>query len=399
MKKFIALLVVAVIASVGVIIWRSNPFGEAPVNNVSLEEADVTASKIADIMGIGLNSATQNRYSGVVETQQTLDITLDQTKTVEEILVKEGDLVEVGTPLFTYNTDEMEKSLVQAQLDLERAQSQIESLNHQIETLTAEKAKAKQDQQLDYTIQIQSVEASLKETEYSIKAKQTEMERTQASIDNATVYSELAGRVQKINETTTYDNYGNTLPFMTIITEGDLRIKGTINETNVWTLMVGQEVLVRSRIDEDQVWKGYISLIDLENQVSNNNEMMYYGGGGGETSTKYPFYIELESSEGLMLGQHVFIELDMGQDQPQPEGLWLNADYIVFDEEGNAFVWYGANSGKLEKHMVTLGEFNDELWQYQILDGLTEEDYIAWPDDTCVEGASVFRFDMSSFEE
>ena len=35
------------------------------------------------------------------------------------------------------------------------------------------------------------------------------------------------------------------------------------------------------------------------------------------------FYVNLDSSEGLMLGQHVYIEPDEGQDEKK-SGIWLN---------------------------------------------------------------------------
>ena len=46
------------------------------------------------------------------------------------------------------------------------------------------------------------------------------------------------------------------------------------------------------------------------------------------SSSTYPFYVNLDSSDGLMLGQHVYIEPDEGQDE-QKAGLWLSEVYIV----------------------------------------------------------------------
>ncbi len=60
------------------------------------------------------------------------------------------------------------------------------------------------------------------------------------------------------------------------------------------------------------------------------------------------------------------------------------------DESGNAFVWAENSRGQLEKRTVTLGEYNEMNDTYEILDGLTEEDFIAFPDpELCVEGAPV----------
>ena len=47
------------------------------------------------------------KYSGVVEAADTMDIKADSEKTVKDILVSEGDEVQVGTPLFTYDTKEL----------------------------------------------------------------------------------------------------------------------------------------------------------------------------------------------------------------------------------------------------------------------------------------------------
>lgn len=56
----------------------------------------------------------------------------------------------------------------------------------------------------------------------------------------------------------------------------------------------------------------------MNNGTSESNDDMYMMGMSSSsdeqtTSTSYPFYVELDSSDGLMLGQHVYIERDTGQ--------------------------------------------------------------------------------------
>ena len=110
------------------------------------------------------------------------------------------------------------------------------------------------------------------------------------------------------------------------------------------------------------------------------------------SSTSYPFYVELDSSEDLMLGQHVYLMADNGQED-QEDGLWLEDYYFITDEDGAVtnYVWAVDANDKLEKREVTLGDFNDETFKYEVLDGLTVDDYIAFPGDDCVEGAPVTR--------
>ena len=61
--------------------------------------------------------------------------------------------------------------------------------------------------------------------------------------------------------------------------------------------------------------------------------------------------------------------------------------FICYEEDGSTYVW-AENGGKLEKRGVVVGEANYMLGTVEILEGLTEEDYIAFPDmELCVEGA------------
>ena len=90
-----------------------------------------------------------------------------------------------------------------------------------------------------------------------------------------------------------------------------------------------------------------------------------------------------------MLGQHVYIEMDYGQEEER-EGIWLDSYYIVQEDE-KAYVWAANSKDRMEKREVTLGEFDEELQKYQITDGLTEEDYIAFPDETIEAGNQAVK--------
>ena len=106
-------------------------------------------------------------------------------------------------------------------------------------------------------------------------------------------------------------------------------------------------------------------------------------------SSKYPFYIDLDSTEGLLLGQHVYLELDVA-DVKLPE-LTVSSGFICYEEDGSTYVW-AENNGKLEKRVITLGAYIMETDSHEILSGLAKDDYIAFPDaELCVEGAPVTR--------
>lgn len=384
-KKKVGIIITAVVVGVAAIgggLWyflRGNGAGRSSADKVYVE-------KVSSLLPG--NSGMQNRYSGVVEPQETWEVNKSEEKTVKEVLVAEGDAVKAGTPLFEYDTEELKGELAQAELELEEMRNEIINSKQQINQLSEEKAAAPEEEKLDYTTQIQSVQNSIKQTEYSIESKKIEMKKKQESIDNAVVKSEIDGVVKDINEEGT-DEMGNTVAYMVILATGDYRIKGTVSEQNVWTITEGQKVIIRSRVDEEQTWSGTISKVDTEKPEENNNENYYAESESGQTASKYPFYVAMDSNKGLMLGQHVFIEMDEGQTE-EKEGIWLTEGYIV-KEKKETYIWTANKRDRLEKRKVKLGEYDESLGEYEIVSGLSEDDYIAFPIEGMYEGVSAVK--------
>lgn len=386
-RKKIGVIVAAGVIAVAAVIGGIWYFGKG--NSGSGKSADkVFVQKVSEIdkWNTGVNSS----YSGIVESQETWDVNKDTERQVKEVLVAVGDTVDVGTPLFTYDTKEAENQIAQTKLEIESISNDISNYNSQIDELQKEKKNAPEDQQFEYTTQIQTLQTNIKQSEYDQKSKQADIDKYQQTIDNAVVTSKTAGVIKSINEDGT-DASGNTTAFMTVLATGDYRIKGKIDEQNVSYLTVGQEVIVRSRVDENVTWKGTITAIDTETTADNNSNgsVSYMDGSdsSSEGATKYPFYVTLDSTDGLILGQHVFIEPDYGQTEVK-EGIWLDESYIVQDD-GDPYVWAANDRNKLEKRKVELGEYDDTLFKYEIVSGLTEEDYITWPMTGLYEGVTT----------
>lgn len=378
-KKIILVVVIIAVAAVvaAVILGKKLGSGKSGGSLAYVES-------VSELTGGG-NSGLQNRYSGVVESQETWDVNLNTEQTVKEVFVEVGSEVEEGTPLFEYDTNDMSLQLSQAKLELEEIANEISGYNSQIKTLTAEKATVSKDEQFNYTVQIQSLQTSIKQAEYNQESKKLEIQKIEDSMTQSVVTSKIAGVVKEINESGSTDDYGNAKPFISILTTGDYRVKGLVNETNVWMLTEGQPVILRSRVNEETTWTGTIEAIDTENQESGNNNMMYSSDSDSSMqSSKYPFYVNLDSSDGLMLGQHVYIELNEGQTETK-EGIWLYSGYIVQDEE-TPYIWADNGNGKLEKRTVELGEYDEEMDMYEIISGIAQEDYIAWPQEGLSEG-------------
>lgn len=367
-------------------------------NKKASNEELVYATKISDLNG-GYD-LTESRYMGTVESQEVKGVNRDSDKKVKELYVKEEDEVKAGDVLFEYDTESMELQLRQLELELTSINNNIATLNQQIASLTAEKAAAPAEEQLSYSAQIQNLQAQVNQANYDASAKQLEIDRQKLSMENTKVVAPMDGIIKTINENNStsssdnnsnYDNNNNNSSdstsnaYITIMAKGDYRIKATASELTVRSMSEGQSMIVRSRVD-DSTWTGTVTKIDLEHPDNGNNDGNYMGS-GGTTATKYPFYISLDSTDGLMLGQHVYVEADYGQGDVK-EGLWLDEYYIMQEDDG-AYVWAENAKGYIEKRKIELGEYDENMMRYQILSGLTEDDYIAYPEDRVKEGMKV----------
>ena len=348
------------------------------------DSAAVYVQSVGDLMGMG-GIAPGDRFAGLVVSENVAQIQKDSDRSVAELLVREGDDVKEGDILFSYDMDEVQLQLDKQRLEREQLIATIENYKEQIKDLEARRNRVSAADQLDYTVQIQSAQVDLKEAELNLKGKEAEIAHSESILENVEVKSPVTGRVQSISENG-MDNYGNPLAYITIQQSGSYRVKGMLGELQRGGLMEGSRIKIVSRTDDGVFWLGTVTLVDYENPSQGSQYDMYYGVSSDEmtASSKYPFYVELDSTDGLMLGQHVYMELDAGAEETS--GISVSSAFIAYEEDGSAYVW-AENRNKLEKRTVTLGEYNPMNDTMEVLEGLTEEDFIAFPDpELCQTG-------------
>ena len=333
--------------------------------------------------------APGDHFLGMVVSEHVTEIKKDSDKAVKELLVKEGDDVKKGQELFSYDTEELQLNLDKKTLELEQLKASIETYKSQIKQLEQERAAVSGSERMRYTLEIQSTQVDMKEAELKIKTSERAVEDAATLLENSTVVSPIDGRVQNINESGT-NSQGEPAAYITIQQIGSYRIKGVLGELQRGAIMEGDRVTMISRTDENLSWSGTVTLVDYENPSQGSDMDRYYGMATDEmtASSKYPFYVELDSTEGLMLGQHLYIKLEA--EEGQITGIPVGSAFVCYEEDGSAYVW-AETKGKLEKRSVTLGEYNPMTDAQEILSGISLEDYIAFPDEQCREGAATTR--------
>ena len=303
-RKWIIIVALFIVAVVAVLIAIIVP----PILKRS-EGEDVIEDDYIEDGGDYSDVGETSMYAGIVEAQKTLEINKDGDKKIAQLLVAVGDEVTEGQPLFSYDTTELALQLEQAKIELDSSGTDIADYNNQINALKSQLKEADDESmKLEIQMQISELNTQIRQSGLATKTKQAEIASLEKSIQNSTVTSTINGVVKTIQESSTAEG-----PYMTILATGNYRVKCKVDEMNVGLLSEGMDVTVHSRVD-DTTWAGHIEKIDTEDKADSNGENNYYGGEeSGESSTKYFFYVALDSGDGLLLGQHVFVEPVFGE--------------------------------------------------------------------------------------
>lgn len=381
MKKKVIIIISIILVLIIAIIVGATIFMSAG----SIADAEKNVAYVTQISKInGLDIAfSSNRYSGVVEMQELVSVKADNDKLIKETFVKEGDTVKKGDKLFEYDIEQMKLQLSQSQLDLDQAESEITMCKSQISSLELQKNSADQNELLNIESQILSLQLEIKRSEYTVGNKKTEIDKLNDSISSSVVKSEADGKIQSVGENSVSEELQSNNAYITIATNDDYRVKAMISEENIGMFYEEAPILIRSRLDESKTWTGKVSSIDTTSTGTKNSDMS-----GVEVDTKYPVYIELDNAEGLMVGQHITVELNSDANEQDKSKLWLDEFYIC-DIDTAPYVWCMNKDNLLEKRKVELGEYDEDNCQYEIVSGLKQEDYIAFPEEHLTEGMTT----------
>ncbi len=226
-----------------------------------------------------------------------------------------------------------------------------------------------------------SFEIKMAEAEYKIMKKEADSGRVCAEIDG------IVSEINEINEVS-QDSAEKQL-LMKVTDGGGYVVTGTISELYLDTISVGQEVQIMNW-DTGMPCVGTVSEIG---QYPADSEDSFMGMADGSNATYYPFYVSVDGSADMKDGSYVNMTLQT--DSEEQSGLYLSTAFVR-SEDGSSYVYVENSEGVLEKRTIQTGR---GLWDtyIQVLDGLTEEDRVAFPYGREVtEGAPTQEGDWQS---
>ena len=185
--------------------------------------------------------------------------------------VEEGDVITAGTPLFSYDSKELENQKSTFEIEIDRLQDELESIElkitelKKIDTKVPSRNNNSQDSEVTVVVDTSTiVESNIEESiaaaegderkiEAELSAAKKKLARLNERIDDVTVFSDTDGQVIRINEDL-------TAPIITIASN-NLQVEGILSEQQMKEVNVGQKVKLYSALHE-QSYSGVISKIN-----------------------------------------------------------------------------------------------------------------------------------------
>jgi multidrug efflux pump subunit AcrA (membrane-fusion protein) len=151
---------------------------------------------------------------------------------------------------------------------------------------------------------------------------------------------------------------------------------------------VGDTVTVMS-------WESYSQVEGTVVEISpypDESGQYWFSNQGNQNVSLYPFKIFLDEDADLREGEYVDITFT-GQQEDSGSSMYLTSAFVR-QENGKNYVLVVGADGTLEKRFIQVGTM---LWgsEYQILSGLSQDEYIAFPyGRQTKEGAKVRYADI-----
>lgn len=212
-------------------------------------------------------------------------------------------------------------------------------------------------------------EKEIRDLQLNQREAELKIRNAKKELDNQTVKATVTGVVKKVGDPQKPSQDGSS--FIQIDSQQGLYVTGYVSELFLDQVVPGTPVQVTS-------WSsGSFSMATIK-EISPYPSENYSSYGNGAQASYYPFIALLdEEAEGFQNMESVSISMTVGGDTASQNGIYLNKMFIR-EENGQKYVYVRGEDNSLERRNVKTGKV---IWgsTYEIKEGLTTEDYIAFP--------------------
>ncbi|MCU5131747.1 efflux RND transporter periplasmic adaptor subunit [Bacillus thuringiensis] len=381
-KKWIIIGVIAliiIVAAINIFVMQGKKESTVKTGSVSFEK--VTERKFNNTKLI----------SGQVKPGNIESFYADPTKgKVKDIAVKEGQEVEKGTKLFSYDNEEINLQVKQAELDQKMADMRYAQGKKKIDSLKKEIKKAKDsgagkevtDSMEEQVSELEIGQKTINLEKEKVKLQKEELNKKQNEL---MIYSNFAGVVQKLDKDAAQSSPqalgGQGKAFLQVASKDPFQVQGTLTELQKSQIQKDQTLTVTAKANNKQKWTGKITEVS---EFPTSAEMSQAGGMGEATQnmSQYTYKASLDSQDGLSPGYHVSLQVNL------ENKTMIAVPTKSIAEKGEDVFVYIEEKGKLRKQNVKKGA-TDGDWT-EIVEGATVgQKVVKNPSDDVYDGMEV----------
>ncbi|CAM4064658.1 RND transporter MFP subunit [Bacillus manliponensis] len=353
--------------------------------------------KVGKDVDVKLTAVTERTLSntkliaGEVKPGNIENFYADPTKgKVQEIAVKEGQEVKQGDKLFSYDNEEMNLQMKQAELDQKMTTMNIDQGKKKIDSLKKDIKSAK-DSGAGKEV-TEPLEAQLSELEMQQKVAELEKEKgalhqqeLKKKQGELTVYSSFNGVVQKVNKDAAQGSSqamsGQGTPFLQVASKDPFQVHGTVTELQKSQIQKDQPIKVTAKAAQKQEWTGKIVEVS---EYPTSAEAQGMAGEQGQNMSYYTYKATLDTQEGLSPGYHVSLQVELNSQTM----IAVPSNSVI--EEGDKNYVYIEKKGKLKKQEVKKGATDGKY--VELLEGVkVGQKVVQNPSDKLYDGMEVTK--------
>ncbi|PEC52487.1 efflux RND transporter periplasmic adaptor subunit [Bacillus cereus] len=348
-KKWIIIGVIAliiIVAAINIFVMQGEKRSTVKTDSVSFEK--VTER----------NFNNTKLISGQVKPGNIESFYADPTKgKVKDIAVKEGQEVEKGTKLFSYDNEEINLQVKQAELDQKMADMRYDQGKKKIDSLKKEIKKAKDsgagkevtDSMEEQVSELEIGQKTINLEKEKVKLQKEELNKKQNEL---MIYSNFAGVIQKLDKDAAQSSSqalgGQGKAFLQVASKDPFQVQGTLTELQKSQIQKDQTFTVTAKANNKQKWTGKITEVS---EFPTSAEMAQAGGMGeaNQSMSQYTYKASLDSQDGLSPGYHVSLQVSL-----ENKTMIAVPTKSIVEKGEDAFV-YIEEKGKLRKQNVKKG--------------------------------------------
>ncbi|MEH7096977.1 efflux RND transporter periplasmic adaptor subunit [Neobacillus vireti] len=316
---------------------------------------------------------------------------------IKEIFVKEGETVDKGQQLFSYEGSALKAELGQAEINKQLAETSAQQLKEQITSLETDLLEAEstttpvtsdptnttvtnltgvgdsdtiaEQSILSLNAELNSVKADSRAAELKVEKYMLEAEKLKAELDSLIVSSNTAGVIVNLNKNVGQGfqaKENQPLAIMEIAANGPFKIEGTLTEAEKAKITQGQPITVTSNVVANKKWNGKIT--EVSDYPTYKAPVKKEKDSQNEPVPSYSFKASLDSQKGLYPGYSTSLDVVVESKQ------FLAVPKTSIIGIGKSTYVMAQKKGILHKQKVETGQRQGE-W-VAILKGLKGKDKV-----------------------